>query len=317
MTTPPRRSSKAVPAPRASRRSQKVVQVRPVVVSVGEILWDRFPKEAQLSGAPANVAIHAAALGAESWLVSAVGNDSFGNMAYNRLDAAGVHRATVPQLRGQVTGTVLMKPGAKGTLKYEFADNVAWDHLSWSPQTEQVVKRAEALVFGTLAQRSQASRDTVRHAAGATPPRAWRLFDVNLRQNYFDSETIRTSLTLANAVKLNEFELPEVARRCGVRGTTESDILLGLCDKFALRLAVLTRGTRGALLRSHTLAVEVSAPAMPVVDPVGSGEAFTAALLLGLLEGLSLDQAGTKACTLAAYVRSQERATPDIPPEYR
>ena len=112
-------------------------------------------------------------------------------------------------------------------------------------------------------------------------------------------------------------KLLEVARRCGVRGTTESDILLGLCDKFALRLAVLTRGTRGALLRSHTLAVEVSAPAMPVVDPVGSGEAFTAALLLGLLEGLSLDQAGTKACTLAAYVRSQERATPDIPPEYR
>ncbi len=288
-----------------------------MIVSVGEILWDRFPTEAQLSGAPANVAIHAAALGAESWLVSAVGNDSLGNMAYNRLDAAGVHRDTVSQIRSHPTGTVLMKLDSKGMMKYDFAENVAWDQMSWSPAIEKVVKRAEALTFGTLAQRSQKSKDTVRHAAGATPPRAWRLFDVNLRQSYFDSETIRTSLTLANAVKVNERELPEVARRCGVKGSTESDLLLGLCDKFALRLAVLTRGTRGALLRSHTLAVEVSAPKLPVVDFVGSGEAFTAALLMGLVEGMSLDQVGTKACALAAYVRSQPKATPDIPPEYR
>jgi len=313
----PSRPSQQLRAPRPSRRSQKVVPFRPVIVSVGELVWDRFPTEAQLSGAPTNVAIHAAALGAESWLVSAVGNDSLGNMAFNQLDAAGVHRDTVPQLRTHPTGTVLMKLDAKGTMKYDFAENVAWDNLAWSPRIEQVVKRAEALTFGTLAQRSLKSRDTVRHAAGATPPRAWRLFDVNLRQSYFDSETIRTSLTLANAVKMNERELPEVARRCGVRGATDSDLLLAICDKFALRLAVLTRGTRGALLRSHTLSVEVTSPKTEVVDFVGSSEAFTAALLMGLLEGLSLDQAGTKACALAAYVRSQPRATPEIPPEYR
>lgn len=311
------RPSQQVRAPRTSRRSQKVVPARPVIVSVGELLWDRFPKEAQLSGAPTNVAIHAAALGAESWLVSAVGNDSLGNMALSRLDAAGVRTGTVPQIKSYPTGTVIMRPDAKGARKYDFAEDVAWDHIAWSPQVEKAVRRAEALTFGTLAQRSQQSRDTVRHAAGATPPRAWRLLDMNLRQRFFDSETIRTSLTLANAVKLNEHELPEVARRCGVRGATDSDVLLALCDRFALRLAVLTRGTRGALLRSHTLAVEVSAPPMEVVDFVGSGEAFTAALLMGLVEGLSLDQAGTKACALAAYVRSQPQATPPIPPEYR
>lgn len=311
------RPSQSLRAPRTSRRSQKIVRVKPVIVSVGEILWDRFPLEAQLSGAPANVAIHAAALGAESWLVSAVGNDVLGNMAYNRLDAAGVQRGTVPQIRSHPTGTVLMKPLSKGRTKYEFAENVAWDQMTWSPQIEKVVKRAEALTFGTLAQRSQKSLDTVRHAAGATPPRAWRLFDVNLRQDFYSTETIRTSLTLANAVKVNEYELPEVARRCGVKGATDSDVLLALCDKFALRLAVLTRGTRGALLRSHTLSVEVSAPQMDVVDFVGSGEAFSAALLLGLVEGLSLDQVGTKACALAAYVRSQPQATPEIPPKYR
>lgn len=311
------RPSQQLRAQRASRKSVKIVPVKPVIVSVGEILWDRFPKEAQLSGAPTNVAIHAAALGAESWLVSAVGNDSLGNMAFNKLDAAGVHRDTVPQMFHHATGTVLMKLDQKGTMKYDFAENVAWDHMAWSPRIEKVVKRAEALTFGTLAQRSQISRNTVRHAAGATSARAWRLFDVNLRQNYYDSETIRTSLTLSNAVKMNERELPEVARRCGLRGTTESEMLLSLCDKFALRLAVLTRGTKGALLRSHTLAVEVSSPQADVVDFVGSGEAFTAALLVGLLEGLSLDQAGTKACALAAYVRSQPGATPEIPPEYR
>lgn len=291
--------------------------MQPVIVSVGEILWDRFPKEAQLSGATANVAIHCAALGAESWLVSAVGNDSLGNMAYAKLDAAGVKRETVPRIMTSATGTVLMKPDAKGRRKYEFAENVAWDHLTWSPATERVVKRAEALTFGTLAQRSPKSRDTVRHAAGATSPRAWRLFDVNLRQNFYDAEIIKTSMTLANAVKLNEHELPEVVRRTGVRGDNESELLLALCDKFALRLAVLTRGTKGALLRSHTLAVEVSGPQTEIVDPVGAGEAFTAALLMGLLEGLSLDQVGTRACALAAYVRSQPGATPPLPPEYR
>ncbi len=311
------RPSQQIKAPRLSRRSQKIVPVKPVIVSVGELSWDRFPKEAQLSGAPTNVAIHAAALGAESWLVSAVGNDSLGNMAYNRLDAAGVKRETVPQLFTHPTGTVKMRLDAKGLMKYEFAENVAWDAMTWSPRIEKVVKRAEALTFGTLAQRSQKSRDTVRHAAGATSPRAWRLFDVNLRQSYFDSETIRTSLTLSNAVKMNERELPEVARRCGIKGSTESDLLLGLCDKFALRLAVLTRGTRGALLRSHTLSVEVSAPQTETVDFVGSSEAFTAALLVGLVDGLSLDQVGTKACALAAYVRSQPGATPEIPPELR
>ena len=96
--------------------------------------------------------------------------------------------------------------------------------------------------------------------------------------------------------------------RCGVRGTTDSEVLLALCEKFARRLAVLTRGTRGALLRSQTLSVEVAAPQMDVVDSVGSGEAFTAALLMGLVEGASLDQVGTRACTLAAYVRSQRQA---------
>jgi fructokinase len=210
-----------------------------------------------------------------------------------------------------------MKPGLKGAMKYEFAEDAAWDHMTWSPEIGSVVKRAEALAFGTLAQRSQKSRDMVRHAAGATPPRAWRLFDVNLRQSFYDTETIRTSLTLANAVKVNEYELPEVVRRCGVRGTTDSDVLLALCDKFALRLAVLTRGTRGALLRSHTLSVEVAAPQMAVVDFVGSGEAFTAALLMGLVEGGSLDHVGMRACALAAYVRSQPLATPKIPPAFR
>lgn len=305
------RPSKPLAAPHGSPK------VAPVIVSVGEILWDRFPKEAQLSGSPANVAIHCAALGAESWLVSAVGNDSLGNRAYSKLDEAGVHRDTVAQVRTHPTGTVVMKPEAKGVTKYEFAEDVAWDHMDWSPTIERVVKRAEALTFGTLAQRTLRSRNTVRHAAGATPPRAWRLFDVNLRQNYYDSETIRTSLTLANAVKMNERELPEVARRCGVRGATESDILLALVDKFALRLAVLTRGTRGALLRSRTLSVEASAPPLPVVDFVGSGEAFTAALLTGLLQGLTLDHVGQRACAIAAFVRSQPEATPPIPAEYR
>ncbi len=313
----PARPSQQLRAPRISRRSQNIQRIKPVVVSVGEVLWDRFPKEAQLSGVATNVSMHLAALGAESWLVSAVGNDSLGNMAYSKLDAAGVHRATVARMATHPTGTVLIKPGLKGTMKYEFSDDAAWDHLSWSGDIERVVKRAEALTFGTLVQRSRKSLDTVRHAAGATSPKAWRLFDVNLRQDFYDSETIRTSLTLANAVKLNEYELPEVARRCAIRGATDSDVLLALCEKFGLRVAVLTRGTRGALLRTRTQEVEVASPEAKIVDFVGSGEAFTAALLMGLLDGHRLEEVGRKACALAAYVRSRAEATPAIPAALR
>jgi len=307
VTAPPFRASRPVARTPSA-------PVKPIIVGVGEALWDIFPNgTAQFGGAPANVAIHAAALGAETWLVSAVGNDSRGNMAFEKLDAAKVHRETVARVNGKATGVVHVSVDSKGRPSYLIADDAAWDHIPWSSTIDGVVKRAEAICFGTLAQRSRLSRDTVRHAVGATPPRSWRLLDVNLRERFYDSEVIKTSLTLANAVKLNADELPVVARLCALGAGSEPELLRALVDKFALRLAVLTRAERGSLMRTPSIEVETLAPLTTVVDSVGAGDAFTAALLVGLLNGQPLEEVATKANAVAAYVCSQVGATPALP----
>jgi fructokinase len=309
--TPPYRASRPVPRPPGET-------TRPVIVSVGETLWDLLPGgAAHLGGAPANLAIHAAALGAEAWLVSAVGNDPRGNMAFDRLDAAKVNRQTVTRVSGKATGVVHVHLDAKGRPSYAIADDAAWDVIPWSSTIESAVRRAEAICFGTLAQRSLLSKDTIRHAVGATPPRSWRLLDVNLRERFFDSEMIKTSLTLANAVKLNEEELPIVARLCALGQGSEKDLLRVLVDRFALRMAVLTRGPRGALLRTPSSEVDSPAPPVTVVDTVGAGDAFTAALLVGLLNGLTLEDAAKQANAVAAYVCSQPGGTPALPAQLK
>ncbi len=290
---------------------------QPVVVGLGEALWDVFPDGDHFGGAPANVALHAAALGAEAWLVSAVGHDARGDAVLARLDAAGVRRGTVPQLPDHPTGVVRVSPDAAGHPIYDIAADSAWDYVPWSPAVQQVAERADAIAFGSLAQRSPISRATIRRAVAATRGSSWRLFDVNLRQNYYDAGVLTASLKLANAVKLNEEELPVVARLCGLVPAPQADQLRTLCDRFGLELAALTRGACGALVVTPDAVRESAAPPTVVVDTVGAGDAFTAALLIGVLAGRALDEVSRHANAVAAYVCSQPGATPPIPEELR
>ncbi len=292
---------------------------RPVVIGAGEALWDVFPDREHFGGAPANVALHAAALGAEAWLVSAVGRDARGDAALARLDQARVRRSTVAQLAEHPTGVVRVSLQDGGHAVYDIAAESAWDYVPWSVAVQQVVERADAIVFGSLAQRSPIARATIHRAVTAVSEPAWRLFDVNLRQAYYDADVLTTSLELANAVKLNEEELPVVAQLCGVgvRGAAPLDLLRGLCDRFGLKLAALTRGECGALLVTPDAVCESPAPRAVVVDTVGAGDAFTAALLIGVLAGRSLEEIGRRANAVASYVCSQPGATPPIPKALR
>lgn len=290
---------------------------RPVVVGAGETLWDVFPDGDHFGGAPANVALHAAALGAEAWLVSAVGRDGRGDAALARLDAAGVERSTVAQLADHPTGVVRVSLDIAGHPVYEIAAESAWDCVPWSAAVQQAAERADAIAFGSLAQRGPISRATIRRAVATTRDSSWRLFDVNLRQAYYDAGVLTTSLELANAVKLNDEELPVVARLCGVRAAAPADQLRALCDRFGLKLAALTRGACGALLVTSDEACESAAPPTVVADTVGAGDAFTAALLIGVLAGRSLDEVSRRANAVASYVCSQPGATPPIPESLR
>ena len=242
-----------------------------------------------------------------------VGRDARGQAALAQLDAAGVQRATVAQLVHHRTGVVRVSVDATGQPAFDIEPDVAWDYVPWTADVAQLVERADAICFGTLAQRAPVSRATIARAVGATPRSAWRLFDANLRQIYFDAATVRASLTLANAVKLNDEELSLVAGLCKLRASAPLDQLRELCDEFELRLAALTRGASGAVLVTPHEICESAAPRTIVADTVGAGDAFTATLLMGLLTGRSLPEVSERANAVAAYVCSQTGATPAIP----
>ena len=287
------------------------------MVGLGEALWDLLPNGDHFGGAPANVALHAAALGAESWLVSAVGQDARGDAALARLDRAGVRRDTVARLADHPTGVVRVTLDAAGHPVYDIATESAWDYLPWSAAVQQVAERADAIAFGSLAQRSPTSRDTIRRAVATTRSASWRLFDVNLRQRYYDADVLAESMEVANAVKLNEEELPVVARLCGLAETPPVEQLRALCERFSLRLAALTRGPCGSVLATPDRVYESPAAPTVVADTVGAGDAFTATLLIGILAGRALDEVSRRANAVAAYVCSQPGATPPIPEDLR
>ena len=284
-----------------------------VIAGIGEVLWDVYPDAARFGGAPANFACHAAALGAEAWMASAVGVDDYGRSALATLETAGVQCKTVARDREHDTGQVVVTLDPSGRASYRFATDSAWDHLEWSAVLESLAERCDAVCFGTLGQRSTTSRATIQRFVRTAPPAALRMFDVNLRQHFFDRRTIHSSLEIASAVKLNEEELPKVAELCGIGGSTPRQMLRELVDRYDLRLAALTCGAEGALLIAGD--EESTCPAVPakVVDTVGAGDAFTATLVPDFLRGLSLAEINRHANAVASFVCSQPGAVMKLP----
>lgn len=283
------------------------------VVGLGETLWDVFPDGAVWGGAPGNVACHAAGLGAESFMVSGVGCDERGIAA---LESHGVNCRHVLRDPRNPTGTVTVSLGAAGDASYVFASATAWDHLAWEPSLGDLAARADAVCFGTLGQRAEESRRTIRRFLEAAG-QAVRVFDVNLRQAFYSPELIRESLTLANVLKLNDDELPVVAEACGVSADDPVAAVRELAEQHGLLLAALTRGAAGSMLVVDGVVSTRPADARTIVDTVGAGDAFTAAVVMGLLGGRPLEPMHDHAARLAAFVCGHRGATPRIPAELR
>lgn len=286
------------------------------VTGVGEALWDMLPEGARFGGAVTNVMCHAAMLGVRASLVSRVGIDSLGEEALRALQTCGADTTYMQRDPDRPTGTVQVQLDAGGQPRYEIKEGVAWDAIAWEDRLKTLAADADAVCFGTLAQRAEPSRATVRRFVEEARPDALRVFDVNLRQHYYDAETVRESLRLTNVVKLNDEELPVVAGMCGLEGS-ERNALEGLREQYNLRLAILTRGAAGALLLAD--GEEVDHPGFPITvkDAIGAGDAFTATVIVGLLRGYSLDAIAEHACRVGAYVCTQAGATPPLPSELR
>lgn len=288
----------------------------PTIIGIGETLWDLFPDGAVWGGAPGNVACHAAGLGAAAALVSRVGRDDLGDRGVATLESLGVDCRHVQRDGLHPTGTVGVSLGAGGEARYEFAADVAWDHLAWEPALEAAAAGAAAVCFGTLGQRTATARVTIRRFVAAATG-GLRVFDVNLRQGFHSPALIRDSLALADVLKLNDEELPVVAGACGVAADDPVAAVHELAVRHALRLAALTRGPAGSVLVADGRTSLRPAGAKTIVDTVGAGDAFTAAVIVGLLRGRPLEAVHDHAVRLAAFVCGRRGATPAIPADLR
>ncbi|MGO9107621.1 MAG: carbohydrate kinase family protein [Thermoguttaceae bacterium] len=280
-------------------------------VGIGEILWDLLPGGRQFGGAPANFAYHAKALGSDAQVVSCVGRDELGDEVLAYLDRLGLgheHIAVDPE---HPTGTVSVRLDALGKPDYVIHEKVAWDHLNLLPQTLGLATRADAVCFGSLAQRSCVSRLAIRDFLAATRPECLRVFDVNLRQHYYNVDTIAVGLEAADVLKLNDEELLVIARLLSIHGAVE-EMLSTLCRRYHLKLIALTEGDRGSLLFSPRMRSRHAGHLTQVVDTVGAGDAFTAVLAFGLLSGASLDAINEQANCAASFVCSRAGATPEM-----
>jgi fructokinase len=286
------------------------------IVALGEMLWDVFPDGPRFGGAPANVACHAAALGADVWMVSQVGDDQLGQQAVAALRQHGVHTDPVGRSSQYPTGTVEVALDRAGKPNFTIREDVAWDHIPWSESLRDLASRADAVCFGTLAQRGDQSRQTIHRFISAVAPATLRILDVNLRPPFYDRTVIEQSLELANVLKLSDDELPVVASMLGI-DAPESETLAQLAQRYQLRLIALSRGAQGALLFDGKHFSHAQGQPVEVKDTVGAGDSFTAVLTLGILKGRPLDTINQRACQVAAYVCSQAGATPPLPQQYR
>lgn len=284
------------------------------IVGLGEILWDVFPDGPRFGGAPSNFSCSAAELAQDSaqvFMVSAVGNDQLGRQAIESLGARGVNTTCV-QIDERETGQVLVELDSAGVASYRFAENTAWDHLSWNESLSQLAPSCDVVCFGTLGQRGECSRSTIQRFVRATSDETLRILDVNLRAPFYDDTVIRDSLNLANVLKLNDDELPVLARLFGVAGS-DIEIMRQLAQQYQLRYVALTRGAKGAVLLSEHEVSDRPGLHVGVADTVGAGDAFTAAMTLGLLAERSIDDVNKSAIGTAAYVCSQPGATMKFP----
>jgi fructokinase len=285
------------------------------VVGLGEVLWDLLPERTCLGGAPANFAYITTLMGDQGIVASRIGEDSRGLEALQRMQELGLNIEHVQTDRQRPTGTVKVELDGKGIARFEIAHPVAWDSLEWTPDWGHLAATADAVCFGSLAQRSEASRATILNFLRSTSPDTVKVFDVNLRQSYYSHEVLSESMRLADIVKLNDQELPRIMSLGRFAHQDELSSARQLISAYDLKLVCITRGGRGSLLVCNQSARGPDSSEHPgfrvrVADTVGSGDAFTAGLVHEYLHGASLDGMNEVANRVGAWVASEVGAMP-------
>ena len=287
--------------------------MKQLIVGLGEALWDCLPEGRKLGGAPANFAYHTGQFGYDSLAISAVGDDALGQETLDEFDKKGV-KYLMPEVDYQ-TGTVQVELDSEGIPTYDIKEGVAWDNIPFTPEVEEAAKNCRAVCFGSLAQRSSVSRQTIQKFLEATPKDCLKIFDINLRQNFYTKEIIINSLQHANILKINDEELVLIGRLFGYPGLDIENKCWLLLGKYHLDMLVLTCGVNGSYVFAPNLKSFQETPAVEVADTVGAGDSFTGAFTSAILAGMPITDAHKLAVEVSAYVCTQNGAMPKLPKE--
>ena len=282
---------------------------------MGEALWDVLPEGKKIGGAPANFAYHVSQFGLPSCVVSAVGEDTLGKEITENFTSKGLNQliAEVPY----PTGTVQVEIDQAGVPQYEIKENVAWDNIPYTERLETLAQKTKAVCFGSLAQRNVVSRNTINSFLDAMPRTEDSLvvFDVNLRQGFYNKEILCNSMRRCNILKINDEELVTVSRMFGYPGIDLQDKCWILLGKYNLKMLILTCGINGSYVFTPGNVSFQPTPKVEVAVTVGAGDSFTAAFIASILKGKSVQEAHSTAVQTSAFVCTKKGAMPTLPSE--
>lgn len=288
-----------------------------IVVGMGEALWDVLPEGKKIGGAPANFAYHVSQFGLNSRVVSAVGNDKLGAEILENFKEKNLNCIieTIPY----PTGTVQVELDAEGVPCYEIKEGVAWDNIPYTVTLQELACHTRAICFGSLAQRSVVSRETINRFLDAMPEEenVLKIFDINLRQNFYTKDILCNSFQRCNVLKINDEELVTVSRMFGYPGIDLRDKCWILLAKYNLKMLILTCGVNGSYVFTPGKVSFVETPKVEVADTVGAGDSFTAAFVSAILKGKSVPEAHKLAVDTSAFVCTQHGAMPILPDELK
>lgn len=288
-----------------------------MIVGMGEALWDVLPEGKKIGGAPANFAYHVSQFGFNSRVVSAVGDDKLGNEILDNFSEKNLN--FLIEKMPYPTGTVQVELDDEGIPCYDIKEGVAWDNIPFTPALEELAKQTRAVCFGSLAQRSVVSRETINKFLDAMPDDngQLRIFDINLRQNFYTKEILCNSMERCNILKINDEELVMVSRMFGYPGIDLQDKCWILLAKYNLKMLILTCGVNGSYVFTPGEISFVETPKVEVADTVGAGDSFTATFVAAILKGKKVSEAHKLAVEASAYVCTQNGAMPIFPLELK
>ena len=282
------------------------------VIGMGEVLWDLLPDGKILGGAPVNFAYHAMQLGAVGVAISSVGDDELGREIMDSVNSKGIKNCIAVNEYPTSTVGVTLKDGKP---EYTIYEGVAWDFMELIPEAIEILKQADAVCFGTLAQRSQVSHDAIMEALKLVPEQCLKVYDINLRQKYYIKELISESLSIANVFKINDDEVELFKQLFGLEGS-ETEVCRKIKETYSLEYLALTKGEKGSYLFHEDEVSFRPTPLVEVEDTIGAGDSFTSAMVMGILNKLPLKEIHQKAVEISAFVCTQKGATPVLATQF-